>query len=186
MNFIEKTKLSYNLDQVRRDYESLIKDLPYQTDQICLTSSSLCRDRLHDCTGTPYAEDKRQGDEDGFRIFNEEFRGTIFEQIYNDCQQAFGQRVRRTRLMRMMPFKSIGIHRDRPSDEMRLHLAIHSNPQAFLFTVKEKGQFEDMYGFHVPEDGFLYQMDAQRLHCAVNASSKPRVHLVINIVKEAK
>jgi hypothetical protein len=74
--------------------------------------------------------------------------------------------------MTMAPKSCLSIHWD---SSRRWHYAIDTNPSCFLIHMDgEVGHFH-----HIPADGYVYEMDARLTHTAMNASKKPRLHLVI-------
>lgn len=86
----------------------------------------------------------------------------------------------RTRLMIQPPKSCLTLHED---PTLRYHYAVKTNPGSFiLFTARpEAGRFcvEPGTCYHIPADGYLYEMDAHSMHTAVNTDKEERIHLVV-------
>ncbi|MFQ5776018.1 MAG: aspartyl/asparaginyl beta-hydroxylase domain-containing protein [Kiloniellaceae bacterium] len=103
-----------------------------------------------------------------FTLVNPEFRGTAIEELLGKLPFDFG----RTRIMRMAKKSCLSIHWD---TSLRYHYAVVTNPACYLIHVEGGvGRF-----YHIPADGWLYEMDARMTHTAINASREARIHLVI-------
>ncbi|WP_328439785.1 aspartyl/asparaginyl beta-hydroxylase domain-containing protein [Nocardia puris] len=107
--------------------------------------------------------------ESEFSCFNDEFADTYFATVWRSVRALFP--VGRMRLMIMRPQQIYRVHADATK---RAHLAIHTDPDAFL--VGPDGQ-----GHHIPADGQLRVFDTRLRHTAFNAGSTDRVHLVMSV-----
>jgi hypothetical protein len=91
----------------------------------------------------------------------------VFEEIY----KTFPHKIGRMRLMKMGPKKCYWLHND--PGLIRYHFAVVTNPGAFI--LYEKGNH-----YHIPADGYAYEMDANTNHTALNSGREDRIHLVLN------
>ena len=137
-----------------------LAELPLRQNAIAVTSRPGSSDPLYEGT-TAGPEGEME-----FNVINEPFRGTAFEEILRSLPFRFG----RTRLLCVPPQRCYPVHSDQT---IRYHLAVSSHPYAFiLFPFSNKI-------YNIPEDGYLYRMDAREPHTAVNCGPPPRFHLVI-------
>ncbi|WP_280385326.1 aspartyl/asparaginyl beta-hydroxylase domain-containing protein [Nocardia wallacei] len=107
--------------------------------------------------------------ESEFTCFNEEFADTYFATVWRSVTALMP--VGRMRLMIVGPQQLYRMHADATK---RAHLAIHTDPDAFL--VGPDGQ-----GHHVPADGRLRVFDTRLRHTAFNAGTTERVHLTMSV-----
>lgn len=135
--------------------------------QLCLTRRRGSNDPLYEGAGTA-----RYPDEE-FSILNDIFAGTEFERFHLLSPVPLG----RVRLMYLPPRQSYSFHKD---TEPRLHVAIVTNPAAFLMVDAGKSK---MWRIHIPADGKVYNVDTTLMHTAINGGLQPRIHLVANILK---
>jgi hypothetical protein len=77
------------------------------------------------------------------------------------------------RLLRLEPSETYSAHSD-PDD--RLHLAIITNPHAYLIDFDEKRMY------HLPADGNIWYMDTAPIHVAANFGPRDRIHLNIRML----
>ena len=165
---ITKLDIYQDLAAVRQVVEAR-KELFDAQGVISVTSRPDAEVPIHDHNGW-LPEGVREGD---FSVVNQEFRGTVIEELLHSLPFQFG----RTRLVRMAPKACLSIHWDTCK---RYHYAIETNPSCFLVEVHDtQGTFH-----HIPADGYVYEMDARMTHTAMNASKKPRIHLVISDAKD--
>jgi len=99
-------------------------------------------------------------------VLNEPFRATYLEELLSALPFRYGL----TRLLSIPPQRSYPVHRD---SSMRYHLALETHPFAYIIypTLNRI--------YHIPNDGYLYRMDATRPHAAINCGPLSRTHLVI-------
>lgn len=101
--------------------------------------------------------------------FNEDFADTYFAVVHQAMSAVLP--VGRMRLMIVRPGRVYRMHADATK---RAHLAIHTDPEAFL--VGPTGR-----GHHVPVDGRVRVFDTRLRHTAFNAGSAERVHVVMSV-----
>jgi hypothetical protein len=80
--------------------------------------------------------------------------------------------VGEARLLKLECAESYTVHAD-PDD--RIHLAIITNPHAYLMDLDEHTMH------HLPADGEVWLMDTSKLHVATNFGARPRIHLNIRV-----
>ena len=158
-DLIVRTELKVDLERLLEAFHAT-RDLPKQHHAVAVTVRPGHADAPRE--GTVVASD----DDLSYRVISDEFRGTYFEEILRALPFHFG----RTRLMSIPPQKCYPVHADRT---VRYHLAIDTNPFAYIFFPVQKQMF------HVPADGHLYRMDATYPHSAVNCGPFQRTHLVV-------
>ncbi len=160
---IRKTGSDQELQPLRALVEELTP-LFGKDNVISVTSRRGAAEPLHDHVGW-LPEGVRERD---FTVINPEFRGSPIEALLERLPFAFG----RTRLLRMPKKSCLSIHWD---TSLRYHYAVVTNPACYLIHVEgETGRF-----YHVPADGYVYEMDGRLTHTAINASRQARIHLVI-------
>ena len=72
----------------------------------------------------------------------------------------------------MDPFKALDLHRD---FDRRWHIALFTDPACLMI------DFEDNKTYHIPSDGYVYNVDTTKLHIALNSTNNiNRVHLVVS------
>ena len=142
----------------------LITPLFSENSQISVTCRPGANDPLTDAIGW-LPEGTLEAD---YREITEPFIGTVVERLLLNLPFMFG----RTRLMRMQPKSCLSVHAD---PTRRYHYAITTNPGCYIVGVNdETGTFH-----HIPADGQLYEMDAHKMHTAMNSGNRDRIHLVI-------
>lgn len=98
------------------------------------------------------------------------FKGTIFEDVYNELESQY--HVGRVRLMKSLPKTCLSWHSD---SSMRLHYPVSTQDGCFMLVedeVKHLGQEQ------------WWMVDTRANHTAMNASKKERIHLVAVILGE--
>ena len=104
-----------------------------------------------------------------FSCFNDDFADTYFATVWRSVRALFP--LGRMRLMVARPQKIYRMHADATK---RAHLAIHTNPDAYLVG-------PDGTSHHVPADGRLRVFDTRVRHTAFNAGTVDRVHLTMSV-----
>ena len=104
---------------------------------------------------------------------NEQFKGTYFEEIYNELCKHY--RIGRVRILLKEPRTTLSWHRD---PEPRLHLAILTNPGSILVVDNE--------AMHIPLDGHVWFANTRKYHNAFNGGEEDRIHLVATLLGERK
>jgi len=169
---IKKTNINTDIQKIRESVSNVYHHFD-DRDQISVTCRPGCEDPLYDGVGSLLNE-RKDGE---YNVIVPEFKGTIIEEFLEDLPFRYG----RTRLLRMQGRKCYGIHWD---ESVRYHLAIFTNRQALILH-KENRCKEDVFqediihSYHIPADGYLYEMDATKIHTAINSSTEERIHLVI-------
>lgn len=160
-----RTSVQFDIARLQADLE---KVSPLLDRQLCLTSRPGAAQPLSDGVGW------YEGSETDFTVFNEEFRGTIFEEFYETVPYHLG----RVRLMRMPPRSCYSFHQDK---EPRLHIAIQTHENAYLLVDDDTGLRS--WKIKIPSNGAVYWVNTQRTHTAMNTdANRYRVHLVANVI----
>ena len=102
---------------------------------------------------------------------NEQFKGTYFEEVYNELKKHY--KVGRVRILLKEPRTTLSWHRD---PEPRLHLAILTNPGSILVVDDEAK--------HIPSDGHIWYANTRKYHNAFNGGEEDRIHLVATYLGE--
>ena len=110
-------------------------------------------------------------DESQYTEFVEEFKGTYFEEVYNELSKHY--KLGRVRLLLIEPRTSLSWHRD---PEPRIHIAVYTNPGAFLIVDDEL--------MNIPADGSTWFTDTTNYHGAFNGGEENRIHLVMTYLGE--
>ena len=110
-------------------------------------------------------------DENQYKEFVGEFKGTYFEEVYNMLSKKY--RIGRFRLLLLEPRTSLSWHRD---PEPRLHIAVHTNPGAHLVVGDEL--------MSLPSDGSVWFTDTRNYHTVFNGGEENRIHLVATYLGE--
>jgi len=101
-------------------------------------------------------------------VTKQEFEGTPLGDVL-DSLGSIGQ----ARLLLLDSAESYTAHAD-PDD--RIHLAIVTNPYAFLVDISNN------HLHHLPADGQLWHMDTGSLHVAANWGPRARIHLNVRVL----
>lgn len=168
--------LSFQIDLVRLRQEAtaLIERVgwPGAARQISLTHTPACppAERYAEGVGSLYDHetDIFRAHEKDFSVFHEELHGSYLHWIYLNVPFA----PARMRLMSLLPKTCLSLHDDTGP---RYHIALQTNPSCYM-VFPEQSRLH-----HIPSDGRLYRMDAERLHTAINADrQQERLHLVFS------
>ena len=109
-------------------------------------------------------EREKHLNEHDFTVLCKHFKGTVFEDIYNQLTQKY--HVGRVRLMRSKPKTCLSWHRD---TSRRIHFPIKTQEGCFMVIENEI--------LHLKKDQW-YLTDTMPNHTAFNASKENRIHLV--------
>ncbi|RBO86463.1 aspartyl/asparaginyl beta-hydroxylase domain-containing protein [Nocardia puris] len=104
-----------------------------------------------------------------FSCFNPMFSDTYFAVVHQAVSALMP--IGRMRLMILAPGT---VHRMHADATKRAHLAIHTDPNAYLVG-------PDGHGHHIPADGRLRVFDTRAQHTVFNAGTTDRVHLLMSI-----
>ena len=184
MNF-EKLPIAFKIEELQKATNELFSQMSWQQHVVkglCMTQipgdpSSANGDKLRgvfytkpDSTGE---EVKRENevDESQYLEFVEDFKGTYFEEVYNELSKKY--KLGRVRLFLLEPRNSLSWHRD---PEPRLHIPIFTNPGAHV-VVDDKVK-------HLPADGGVWFTDTRNYHTVFNGGEENRIHLVATYLGE--
>lgn len=154
--FLKKTDIQVNIDDLIKSFNMSYSST--KSNRISINSRSDCHDPADLCAQLVYTE---------YPEILPEFQNTIWEDTLN----LIPGKKSRARIHTVAPFSVLEAHRD---FEKRYHIAITTDP-ACLFV-----DMENNLTFHIPVDGFVYEVDTTQLHTFVNASNNCyRTHLVV-------
>lgn len=109
----------------------------------------------------------------------EKFKDTIAMQPYTKSViESVGGKLLKVRLMKMMPYTSIGEHKDNFKGDgvvVRFHVPLITHKKV---TFKVNGR-----PYHL-EQGKLYKIDVSQRHAVINNSPIERIHLVFDVVTD--
>lgn len=159
-DFLIKTDIKVDVDILREDFLKNFKNWKNINNRICINS---------------YSEKDSREDDAGQRLtyapyeyIYPEFKNTIWEEVINKLP---GKKSR-ARIMIMSPFKILDLHRD---FEKRWHIPIITDPGCMML------DYEANKTYHLPADGYVYDVDTTKLHTAFNITTNVnRVHLVVS------
>lgn len=182
MMFIEKTALYFDSDALAQAAAPLLNNDKYrhETDQICFTGTSPDDSPLLGVGSLEYYYLGKERyprkpiiSESDFTCFLDEFKGSLFQEVYEKISSA--HKVGRMRLMTLLPKTIYTFHFDR---NKRMHFGITGETSSCGFISNNRV-------FSIEADGYGYMMDTTERHTAYNASyNVNRTHLVIDILDE--
>jgi hypothetical protein len=106
--------------------------------------------------------------EDKFTEFLPEFENTYFKYVYDLISKRFA--LGRTRILKKGPRSTLSWHKD---PEPRLHIPIITNPGC-RFVIEDRS-------FHIPADGSVWVVNAEKYHNFFNGGEEDRIHLVATL-----
>ena len=183
-NFL-KMPITFDIEKLQSATNELFTQMSwksYTVKGLCMTQipgdpSSADGDKLRglfwtkpDSTGEE-VQRENDIDERHYTEFVEDFKGTYFEEIYNELSKHY--KLGRFRLLLLEPRTSLSWHRD---PEPRIHIPIMTNPGAHLViddTLK-----------HLPADGSVWFTDTRNYHTVFNGGEENRIHLVATYLGE--
>ena len=185
MSNFEKLDIKFDIQKLQLATNELFSKMSWQQHVVkglCMTQipgdpSSASGDRLRgvfytkpDSTGK---EVKRENevDESQYLEFVEDFKGTYFEEVYNELSKK--HKLGRVRLLLLEPRNSLSWHRD---PEPRLHIPIFTNPGAHV-VIDDRVK-------HLPADGSVWFTDTRNYHTVFNGGEENRIHLVATYLGE--
>ncbi|XDZ66129.1 hypothetical protein AB8880_01675 [Alphaproteobacteria bacterium LSUCC0684] len=107
-------------------------------------------------------------DEAAYTELDPLFRGTSFEDVFNELKARFT--LGRMRVLSKVVYSCNSWHRD---PEPRIHIPLVTNPGS-LFIVNH-------HATHLPCDGSVYFTDTRGYHTALNGGFEDRIHIVAAI-----
>ena len=184
MNF-EKLEIKFDIQKLQLATNELFSQMSWQQHVVkglCMTQipgdpSSADGDKLR---GVFYTKPDSTGeevqreiaiDESHYTEFVEDFKGTYFEEVYNELSKK--HKLGRVRLLLLEPRNSLSWHRD---PEPRLHIPIFTNPGAHV-VVDDRVK-------HLPADGGVWFTDTRNYHTVFNGGEENRIHLVATYLGE--
>jgi hypothetical protein len=181
--FIKEINLAVDLDKLKTDINQLLTVTTWEPlNQIGLKYRPAAVDPWADSLGSIY-DRKNASDlalENNFTEWNPqtpEYTRSIIDQLAQTLNIGIG----RVRFMLLKPKTGLTIHRDK---EVRYHLAIDSNPDAYISISKfSKTTDEDLgscgVNYHIPANGYWYLVDTRYRHHVYNGGNTDRIHLVV-------
>lgn len=106
--------------------------------------------------------------ESDFKVLCNQFRNTIFEDLYNLVSVKY--EIGRMRIMKLEPKTCLSWHRD---TDHRLHYPIKTQ-EGCLMIIEDEVLFLEKYSWYMTNTKFS--------HTAINSSTESRIHLVIDII----
>ena len=196
-DFIKRLNIRFDSYALKRDWNTLNSEVVSDQggfEQIGLTYTGDCEEdkRWIQNVGSLFWEKTNpvmKYSEKDFSVLNPKLE-TMCPYIWKVCNEMKLQfSIGRIRIMIMKPASVYQIHRD---FERRWHLPIISPVDSFYYVrTNESNIYNDDIlesshgiGFHIPDDGFVYEIEAGIYHTAVNPRSRDewqtRVHLLFN------
>ncbi|MFD8249685.1 aspartyl/asparaginyl beta-hydroxylase domain-containing protein [Nocardia sp. NPDC059691] len=176
--YLGPTDAVFDVDLLRQAYEEVMQRVrPIIADRagdsvtaVSLTHRRDATDPLTDGLQSQFAPDGAMRYlESEFCCVNEALADTYFAIVWQSVRALMP--VGRMRLMIVPPRKVYRMHADATQ---RAHLAIRTDPEAFLVG-------PDGDGYHVPADGRVRVFDTRLRHTVFNAGTVDRVHLVMSV-----
>ena len=179
MSNFEKLDIKFDIQKLQLATNELFSKMSWQqhvVKGVCMTQipgdpSSADGDKLRgvfytkpDSSGE---EVKRENevDESQYLEFVEDFKGTYFEEVYNELSKK--HKLGRVRLLLLEPRNSLSWHRD---PEPRLHIPIFTNQGAHLVIDDTLKQLQ--------ADGRVWFTNTRKYHTVFNGGEENRIHLV--------
>lgn len=181
--FIRRVNFSSDIAQVNRDLETILTMTDWgTTNQIGLTHRPDAADPWHDSAGSLYHGYKphERPKEQDFDCWNPLTPAYVTEQLQL-LQQRENFTIGRVRFMRLLSRAGLSVHLD---TEPRYHLVLKTNPSAYIGQ-RSVGTRNDSVlpttsvTYHMPADGFWYEVDTRQTHYVYNGGTEPRIHLVV-------
>lgn len=175
--FIEKLNFTVDLEQVRKDLETILEKTTWHNNQIGLTYRPGAKDPWNDSTGSLYdrINNIELVKESEFTEFNTN-TPSYLTHILNTLCEIQNFEIGRARFMRLLPKSGLSVHSDTSE---RYHLVIKTNIDAFIaHTMKASGMAAIC--FHLPDNATFYKVDTTKKHFVYNGGSEERIHLVIS------
>lgn len=108
--------------------------------------------------------------ESDFTVLCTQFKGTLFEEVYNELSSQYN--VGRIRIMNSKPKTCLTWHKD---DTTRIHYPIKTHEGCFMVIGDEVCHLNETIWYHT---------NTLTEHTAFNASKEDRLHLVVNILAD--
>ena len=177
-------KLDVDVERMRHDYKQVVARAAIRATaregrsvlrSVSLTHRPDAVEPYYDGNNTqynPHTNEKLFKEAD-FTEFNEDFKDTVFYDIYQAAPFTIG----RMRLNLLPPATVFDMHRD---SAPRAQMAINTNTNCYIIG----GSDGEAQAHHIPADGNIHIFDTTRPHTAFNASAEDRHHLIMSLVDE--
>lgn len=176
--FVKKIEnLTVDLDQVKQDLSEILKSAQWLPEnQIGLTYRVGATDPWKDSVGSLYDRENliELDSETAFTEFNQtvpNYTTAVLDQLAK--QENF--KLGRVRYMQLESKKGLTVHKD---TSIRYHLVIETNPYSYIAHTVKTNSVKAMC-YHLPADGYFYQVDTRQAHFVYNGGTESRIHLVI-------
>ena len=154
--FFKKTEIKVNLPKLLDHYNHNYSS--QSTRRISINSRTESYDPADLCAQLVYTE---------YPIILPEFKGTVWEETLN----LIPGKKSRARIHTVSPFSVLEAHRD---FEKRYHVALVTDEACKIVDL------ENNMLYHIPADGYVYEIDTTVLHTFINTSNNCfRTHLVV-------
>jgi len=180
-DFIEKTNVTADLNQMLSDMEAIINQVGWprkmyegktlSSNQIGLNHRPNAEDQCLDNVGSLFMQTVAK--ETDFTEWNDllgDYTRSAIEKLAKEENFTLG----RARYMLLPEKQGLTIHTDM---EIRYHYVLKTNKNC-LFGETVEGPHRAVC-YNLPADGFFYRVDTTREHFVYNGSREPRIHLVI-------
>ena len=185
-DFYEVPNLNFDISKLKKDLNKILKSKKFNSpgvthfgaislNQIPNNEESIKGNNIRgkywtiaDETGKEAKRDKSI-DESKYTELLPEFKGTYFEDVFNNLRKNF--KLGRVRILLKEPRSTLSWHRD---PEPRLHIPIISNPGCLMVI--------DNVAKHMPADGSVWITNNTKYHNAFNGGEENRIHLVACIL----
>lgn len=177
--FTEKTTLQLNHQSMCNDFAQVITTYNWPiSNQIGLRHRIGAADQWQDGVGSlyNYEAEEHNAVETDFTEWNLHTPEYTKQQII-ELADNFNFKIGRVRYMRLMPKTGLTVHAD---TEIRFHYVLETNPYSYVCSHSQSGH---AMCYHLPANGFFYQVDTTRSHFVYNGGKTGRIHLVICAAK---
>lgn len=185
--FIKKINLKSDINIINQELSKLVDQHTWgQFNQINLKSTEDSQDLWFGGSGSIYDRVKKihNQKESDFTNWNLTTEWYVRQQI-EILQKNINIKIGRIRFMKLMPKTGLSVHND---FEHRYHLVLKTNNYAYFGkTFKLKNTDPDNIEtslfsggvYHIPADGYWYEVDTTKEHWVYNGGAEERIHLVV-------
>ena len=186
-DFYQVPNLSFDINKLRSDLETILKKSKYQTlgitnfhaipmNKVPGNDDSI---KGHNVRGVYWTKPDETGkevmrdkpiDESKYTEIVPEFRGTYLEEVYSTLRKHF--KLGRVRILLKEPRSTLSWHRD---PEPRLHIPIITNKGCRMVI--------DQVCRHMPADGSVTITNNTKYHNFFNGGEQNRIHLVACVLE---
>ena len=181
--FIKRINLAVDLDKLRADVNQLLTVTSWAPlNQIGLKYRPTAVDQWGDSLGSIY-DRENESDlalEHDFTEWNSQ-TPVYTRNIIDQLAQTLNIKIGRVRFMLLKSKTGLTIHKDK---EVRYHVAIDTNPDSYISISNiSRTTNEDVascgVNYHLPANGYWYQIDTRHRHHVYNGGRTDRIHLVV-------